>query len=98
MLLLTGKSLYCFETSYFSTTFSYFPRIARAARSGVTVWEKSWAATAPGPIAVLLCLQELGHARRYLLPPAAFPVSILLIPGSAVSIFSSSVSVLIFKT
>lgn len=88
---------YAILKSHFSTNSLYFPCVACAACSGMTVRDKSWAAAEPG-LSVLLRLQELGHARRYFLLPEGFPVSILLIPSLAVRRIKNTKSVLIFKT
>lgn len=40
--------------------------IAHAACSGVTLWDRSWAAVDPAHTAALLSVQQLSHARRVL--------------------------------
>lgn len=84
---------YCFKTTV-SFLWISLPCVACAACSSVTVWDKSWAGTYPGHVAVL------GDARRSFLPPGGFPVSILLIPrfSSLAVRIKNTMSVLIFKT
>lgn len=92
---LLAKIQKYFILHYFKTTVSFqwisFPCVACAACSSVTVWDKSWAGTDPG------CVAVVGHTRRSFLPPGGFPISILLIPSLAVRI-KNTMSVLIFKT